>query len=110
MRVRGGVVAFAIGFLISLRADADTVWAPLMGHIVGGGAGRPWFSETRVINPNLQPATVTVTDTVGIGDPPGSVSDLVEKGKGRHHPVSSTKDAPVSSGCRRMTHEEGYQG
>jgi hypothetical protein len=40
----------------------------------------------------------------------GSVSDLVEKGKGRHHPVSSTKDAPVEVGCRRMTHEEGYQG
>ena len=33
----------------------------------------------------------------------GSVSDLVEKGKGRHHPVSSMRDAPVESGCRRMT-------
>jgi hypothetical protein len=80
MRVRGGVVAFAIGFLISLRADADTVWAPLMGHIVGGGAGRPWFSETRVINPNLQPATVTVTDTVGIGDPPHRTFTIPPKG------------------------------
>lgn len=44
------------------------------------------------------------------GNVNGSVSDLVEKGKGRHHPVSSKDDAPVGSGCRRMTHEEGYQG
>jgi hypothetical protein len=64
------------GFIVALclagapPLSGDVVRAPLMGHIVPmSQASVSWFSETRIWNPNMAPAMVTITDVVGLGNP-----------------------------------------
>jgi len=70
MRSKPQTLVLLAGLALTAAGRAEVVRAPLMGHIVtGSGSGVAWLTETRILNPTDQTASVSITDVVGIGNP-----------------------------------------
>jgi hypothetical protein len=53
------------------HSRGEVVRAPLVGQALPGIANATvWLSETRIVNPNSEAASISVTDVVGVGNPP----------------------------------------
>jgi hypothetical protein len=69
MNVRSGAFTLIAILSIASTLAANTVRAPLIGHVLPASDGVAWFSETRIWNPNQSTASVVVTDVIGLGNP-----------------------------------------
>jgi hypothetical protein len=93
------VTSALLGLMTSTGLVAETVRAPLVGHVIPGTDNSiVWLSETRIANPNAQTATVTVTDVVGTGNPPHRTFTIPSNGvlNLRNYELFFAEDPPAA--------------